>query len=231
MLIYILWTIQETEDDERRGRGQYPLFPRNIRGLGSPLLKDLNFINHDHHRSASSKRKRQSHPYNDSNDSSVYGSRQSSLVASRWDELIEAATTRAVVEVEDHDCNTHVYHRIHDNNNNLVRLPSVSMYFSPSLTFTQQTPPSPPTTASSSHAPVLLAASPPSSRQSMHSPSNRRLMCATCDNLSPISESFACTECMSGFCADCAYNSGRRGSCGECRAVGAKFKPLRIVVR
>lgn len=188
-------------------------------------------MNHDHHRSASSKRKRQSHPYGDSNDSSVYGSRQSSLVASRWDELIEAATTRAVVEVEDRDCNARAYHHIHDNNDTPVRLPSISSCFSFPLTFTQQTPPSPPTTASSSHGPVLLTASPPCSRQSMHSPSNRRLMCATCDNLAPISESFACTECMSGFCADCAYNSGRRGSCGECRAVGAKFKPLRIVVR
>ncbi|KAH0608799.1 uncharacterized protein H6S33_001027 [Morchella sextelata] len=196
----------ETEDDERRGRVQHAIFHRGMRGISSPHIKDFNFINQEH-RSGSSKRKRQAHPYGDSTESSMYGSRQSSLGASRWDELIEAATTRAVVEVGEY---AH-YHHIHDNND------------------APQTPPSPPTTASSSHAPILTAS--PSSRQSIFSPSSRCLICATCENPSPIGNSFACTECMAGFCADCAFSAGKRGSCGECRAVGAKFKPLRIIVR
>ncbi|RPB00771.1 hypothetical protein L873DRAFT_1827467 [Choiromyces venosus 120613-1] len=158
------------------------------------------------------KRKRQSYAASNPETGAITdNSSTQSSNASRWDELIEAATTRAVA------IDPKSFHHLSHHHQ---------------YSHTPQTPLSPPATASSSYPSLAPTASPPSTSSSefpMSSP--RKLLCATCDNLTPINEAFACTECMSGFCDECAFNSGRRGSCGECRAVGGKFKPLRIVVR
>ncbi|KAI5776474.1 hypothetical protein EDC01DRAFT_462795 [Geopyxis carbonaria] len=139
-------------------------------------------------RQKSTKRKRQSTLDSTGSSSSGFGS------GSRWDELIEAATKRAVVE-----------------NSPMPLSPPQTAQTLPSIC--PNTPSGNSTTSSHSHHDAP------------------RIQCAECHSLASVKNSYICTECVSGFCEDCALAAGKRGICGECRVFGAKFKPLKVVIR
>lgn len=58
-----------------------------------------------------------------------------------------------------------------------------------------------------------------------------RHWCAACGKAVPVSQSYACTECICGICRDCAdvlISMTDRGSrCPKC-TVGSKFKPIML---
>ncbi|SLM39949.1 Zinc finger, RING/FYVE/PHD-type [Lasallia pustulata] len=62
-----------------------------------------------------------------------------------------------------------------------------------------------------------------------------QIYCAACHRASVLKDSFACTECISGFCQDCVYaltseqNRGR--VCPRCQAVGGRYKPFQLDLR
>lgn len=173
---------QETEDEEYGHFGiQHPLHPYHQ--SHSSYLQHSNPTKPRAPRQKSQKRKRQSTLDSTTSSTSTYSS-----AGSRWDELIEAATTRAVVE--------------------------------------SSLPLSPPQTAQT--LPSICPNTPTSSEQSLPEP---KIECGDCRHLAPVNKSYVCTECVSGFCEECALSAGKRGVCTECRAFGVKFKPLKIVVR
>lgn len=61
-----------------------------------------------------------------------------------------------------------------------------------------------------------------------------RIYCALCKRLSVLGESYACTECISGFCSDCVYrlsseqHVGRQRPCPRCQALGTRYKPFQL---
>ncbi|KAL9000660.1 MAG: hypothetical protein Q9169_000696 [Polycauliona sp. 2 TL-2023] len=62
-----------------------------------------------------------------------------------------------------------------------------------------------------------------------------QIFCANCRRISVLKESYACTECISGFCPDCVYalsseqNRGR--PCPRCHVLGPKYKPFQLDLR
>lgn len=64
-----------------------------------------------------------------------------------------------------------------------------------------------------------------------------QIYCAACRKLSVLKESYACSECICGFCQDCVdvlvseQNRGRVAKCPKCGAVGGKFKPFQLDIR
>jgi hypothetical protein len=64
-----------------------------------------------------------------------------------------------------------------------------------------------------------------------------QIYCAACRKLSVLKESYACSECICGFCQDCVdvlvseQNRGRSAKCPKCGAVGGKFKPFQLDIR
>ncbi|KAL7276696.1 hypothetical protein RUND412_000313 [Rhizina undulata] len=148
----------------------------------------------------------------------------------RWDELIEAATTRAFVEESEMSGSS--------GNCSPVRVGGYRNSAGPlsppptAISFQQPTAPN----SSATTSPQLSAVNSQlygcrSSASSISSISSTpRLQCAECHDLVPLKESFACTECIAGFCPSCALAAGRKGVCSECRALGGKFKPVRMRV-
>ncbi|TGZ81804.1 hypothetical protein EX30DRAFT_233396 [Ascodesmis nigricans] len=137
-------------------------------------------------RPKSQKRKRQS-TFDSTSSSSSFSS------GSRWHELVEAATTRAVVE-------------------------STPLLLSPPQT-ANTLPTNCPNTPSGSIT------------SSTHDGCSPKIQCAECNSCAPLHQSYICTECVAGFCEECALTAGKRGVCSECRVFNAKFKPLKIVIR
>lgn len=68
-------------------------------------------------------------------------------------------------------------------------------------------------------------------------PQGVQIYCSGCRRLSVLRESFACTECISGFCKDCVdalsteQQRGRLARCPRCASVGGKFKPFQLDIR
>ncbi|KAL2058916.1 hypothetical protein ABVK25_000208 [Lepraria finkii] len=64
-----------------------------------------------------------------------------------------------------------------------------------------------------------------------------QIYCAGCRRLSLLGDSYACTECISGFCSDCVYrlsseqHSGRGRPCPRCSALGSRYKPFQLEFR
>lgn len=153
-------------------------------------------------RPKSQKRKRQS-TFDSTSSSSSFSS------GSRWHELVEAATTRAVVE------STPV---------------SFILLFDYTLSNSFQLLLSPPQTANT--LPTNCPNTPSGSiTSSTHDGCSPKIQCAECNSCAPLHQSYICTECVAGFCEECALTAGKRGVCSECRVFNAKFKPLKIVIR
>ena len=68
-----------------------------------------------------------------------------------------------------------------------------------------------------------------------------QIYCAGCHRPSVLRDSYACTECISGFCSDCVYKlssasagaSGGGGGrpCPRCGRVGTRYKPFQLDFR
>ncbi|KAL8735887.1 MAG: hypothetical protein Q9181_002636 [Wetmoreana brouardii] len=62
-----------------------------------------------------------------------------------------------------------------------------------------------------------------------------QIYCAGCRRLSILKDSYACTECISGFCSDCVYaltseqNRGR--SCPRCHVLVPRYKAFQLDLR
>ena len=61
-----------------------------------------------------------------------------------------------------------------------------------------------------------------------------QIYCAGCRRLNLVRESYACTECISGFCSDCVYrltseqHLGRPRACPRCRFMAPQYKAFRL---
>ena len=61
-----------------------------------------------------------------------------------------------------------------------------------------------------------------------------QIYCTLCRRRSVLKDSFACTECISGFCSDCIYrlsseqHQGRPRSCPKCQVVGPRYKAFQL---
>ena len=59
-----------------------------------------------------------------------------------------------------------------------------------------------------------------------------QIYCASCRRVSALKESYACTECISGFCSDCVYtltsepNRGR--PCPRCHVSAPRYKAFQL---
>lgn len=92
------------------------------------------------------------------------------------------------------------------------------------------------------HHPVSLMSAGPgfSPHYQQQSTSNSRVVeiyCAACHRLAPLSQAYACTECICGVCPACVdvwveeQARGRGVKCPKCGAVGGKFKRVGLDVR
>ena len=64
-----------------------------------------------------------------------------------------------------------------------------------------------------------------------------QIYCAGCRRPSVLKDSYACTECISGFCSDCIYrlsseqHLGRPRPCPKCQVVGPRYKAFQLELR
>ena len=62
-----------------------------------------------------------------------------------------------------------------------------------------------------------------------------QIFCAGCRRVSVLKESYACTECVSGFCADCVYSlsseANRGRVCPRCQVVRPRYKIFQLDLR
>ena len=60
-----------------------------------------------------------------------------------------------------------------------------------------------------------------------------QIYCANCRQLSVLKDSYACNECISGFCPNCVYllSSAEGRPCPRCKVVGARYKPFQLDLR
>ena len=58
-----------------------------------------------------------------------------------------------------------------------------------------------------------------------------QIYCAHCKRARVLRDCYACTECISGFCADCVYLLGSEGNGGCVRCRGRNFKPFQLDFR
>ncbi|KAI1435283.1 hypothetical protein GGR50DRAFT_703250 [Xylaria sp. CBS 124048] len=75
----------------------------------------------------------------------------------------------------------------------------------------------------------LSASSPSYSTQEVH------IYCAACQRTSKLRESYACTECICGFCRDCVNilmeEQGAQRKCPRCATIGGRYKPFQLDIR
>ena len=76
------------------------------------------------------------------------------------------------------------------------------------------------------------------SQSSSNSAAQVQIYCGKCRRPNALLESFACTECISGFCVDCMWalvgdvRTGSRGRpCPWCGMIGARYKPIHLEIR
>ena len=62
-----------------------------------------------------------------------------------------------------------------------------------------------------------------------------QIYCSNCRNPSILKDSFACENCISGFCANCVFilsgSEINRKPCPRCRADGVRYKPIQLDLR
>lgn len=74
---------------------------------------------------------------------------------------------------------------------------------------------------------------------SSHSSAKVQIYCANCRRLSVLRDSYACTECISGFCSDCVYALSseqhritvRGRPCPRCGTLGPRYKAFQLDIR
>ncbi|KAI1828532.1 hypothetical protein F4861DRAFT_6633 [Xylaria intraflava] len=75
----------------------------------------------------------------------------------------------------------------------------------------------------------LSDSSPSYSTQDVH------IYCAACQRTSKLRESYACTECICGFCRDCVNilmeEQGAQRKCPRCATIGGRYKPFQLDIR
>ena len=85
------------------------------------------------------------------------------------------------------------------------------------------------------------------SQSSTSSSAQVQIWCANCRRPSTLKDSYACVECISGFCVDCVYALSsdqsfsmlQRGAiggatgrkCPRCGMIGARYKPIQFELR
>ncbi|KAI0392872.1 hypothetical protein F5Y17DRAFT_334043 [Xylariaceae sp. FL0594] len=61
------------------------------------------------------------------------------------------------------------------------------------------------------------------------------IYCAACQGLSKLRESYACTECICGLCRPCVdilmEEQGAQRKCPRCATIGGRFKPFKLDIR
>lgn len=64
-----------------------------------------------------------------------------------------------------------------------------------------------------------------------------QIYCAGCRRLSVLKDSYACNECISGFCSDCIYSlsseqhMGRPRPCPKCQVPAPRYKAFQLELR
>ncbi|KAG6005205.1 hypothetical protein E4U21_000334 [Claviceps maximensis] len=62
-----------------------------------------------------------------------------------------------------------------------------------------------------------------------------QIYCAACQSISPLKNSYACTECICGLCSTCVEvlmaEHGARRKCPRCATIGGRFKPFQLDIR
>ncbi|KAG5928704.1 hypothetical protein E4U42_000134 [Claviceps africana] len=73
------------------------------------------------------------------------------------------------------------------------------------------------------------------SSPSYSSSQNMQIYCAACQSISPLKNSYACTECICGLCSTCVEvlmaEHGARRKCPRCATIGGRFKPFQLDIR
>jgi len=61
------------------------------------------------------------------------------------------------------------------------------------------------------------------------------LYCSACHSAADVNKSYACTECISGFCGACVEvltkEHGERRQCPRCNTIGGMFKPIQLEIK
>ncbi|KAL1891788.1 hypothetical protein Cpir12675_004829 [Ceratocystis pirilliformis] len=64
---------------------------------------------------------------------------------------------------------------------------------------------------------------------------NTQIYCGACHKVSLLRQSYACTECISGFCSPCVQvmvnEKGAKRTCPKCSTIGGRFKPIQLEIR
>ncbi|PHH68874.1 hypothetical protein CDD82_215 [Ophiocordyceps australis] len=62
-----------------------------------------------------------------------------------------------------------------------------------------------------------------------------QIYCAACQRVSPLKDSYACTECICGLCQTCVEilmaEHGAQRKCPRCATIGGRFKPFQLEIR
>lgn len=59
-----------------------------------------------------------------------------------------------------------------------------------------------------------------------------QIYCAQCRRTSVLRESYACSDCISGFCAECVYLlNGQNRPCPRCRSETARYRSIQLELR
>lgn len=62
-----------------------------------------------------------------------------------------------------------------------------------------------------------------------------QIYCAACQGLSPLKESYVCTECICGICEACVdalmADQGARRKCPKCATIGGRYKKINIEMK
>jgi ribosomal protein S27AE len=68
-----------------------------------------------------------------------------------------------------------------------------------------------------------------------YSSQDTQIYCAACQGISRLKNSYACTECICGFCPTCVEvlmaEHGARRKCPRCATIGGRFKPFQLDIR
>lgn len=62
-----------------------------------------------------------------------------------------------------------------------------------------------------------------------------QIYCAGCRRITVLKDSYACSECISGFCSDCVYalssEQHRMRPCPRCKVLGNRYKAFQLDFR
>jgi len=193
-----------------------------------------------------------------------------SATGSRWEDLIEAATSaneadsdrdltpvRRLSRILTSDASAADFLKIPQSPASIKRgslppFPSSISHFNAykaSPLQTALTPPPPDDNTTEPFPSVESSADSAQSGHNFHMPSSGlsqsdssptfsqpvQIFCANCHRPTILKDSYACTECIRGFCSDCVYtlnSEGYRGRpCPRCGVGGPRYKPFQLDLR